>query len=101
MLLLLLDYLKNPPTPFDFIENVATVIPAKWKDVGIALGLSFNTLDGIGDQCRESHQACYAAIFQEWTNGQEQPRWERIVKALQTRTVNENSLAKELSKRLR
>ena len=100
MLLLLLDYISNPPTLFDFIENVATVIPAKWRHVGIVLGLSTNTLNGIGDRCHES-QACYEAIFQEWKNGQEQPRWERIVEVLQTKTVNANSLAKELSQRLR
>ena len=96
-----LDYLSNPPKLSDFIENVATEIPAKWRQVGIMLGLKSNKLDGIGARCRESQQECYEAIFQKWENGQEQPSWQRIIEVLQTKTVNANSLAKELSKRLR
>ena len=100
MLLLLLDYLSNPPTLFAFIENVASVIPAKWRCFGIALELTTNKLNGIGDRYRES-QDCYEAIFQEWKNSQLQLRWERIVDVLRTKTVNENSLADELSQRVR
>ena len=101
MLLLLLGNLSNPPTLFDFIENVGSVIPAEWRNVGIALGLSTNILNGIGARCRESQKACYEEIFQEWKNGQEQLRWEQIIQVLQTKTVNQNFLAKELSQRLR
>ena len=100
MFLLLSDSLSDPPTLFDFIENVATVIPAKWRQVGIALGVKHGSLDGFAHQYPELQQR-FEAVFHEWTNNPEQQTWEHLLKALRTKTVNENCLAEDLSQRLR
>ena len=99
MFVLLLDSLSDPPELFAFIENVATRIPAKWRDVGIALRVDIGRLDGFAYQHCEPQQR-YVEIFREWNNHQKQPKWKYILEALRTRTVNEIALAEELSCKL-
>ena len=92
--------LEDPPTLVDFLENVATRIPAKWRMFGIALNISSQVLDGFDQRYRGDQMQCYEAVFQLWQNQSKFPRWESLLKILQTRLLNESALASELSQRI-
>ena len=53
----------------DLMNDVAAIIPTKWKDVGIQLKLSTRTLDEIQDQNAgkpESSTLSFGQVFIQW-----------------------------------
>ena len=76
-----------------------TRIPAdKWRNLGIALRIRPDTLDGYEQQ---DSQWCYETVFEEWEQHSHSPKWECILQALRTNIVGERHLADILSERLR
>ena len=79
---------------FQFIENVATVIPDKWKRVGVVLGLSQAQINAIDAQHRGVPLDCFAEVFQ--STPQQPVSWTTLVTVLRSRTVGEELLAGNL-----
>ena len=82
------------------MNNVAAVIPAKWRVVGIQLGLSSGTLDSIQSQNAGrpgSNMQAFGQVFVEWQRQGHRPyTWEVIIAALKTLAVGEVALANDL-----
>ena len=78
------------------MESVATVIPDKWKRVGMALGLSQAQINAIDAQHRGDPLDCFAEVFHLWqqlSTPQQPVSWSTVVTVLNSRTVGEESLA--------
>ena len=89
---------SEPKLP-DLMNEVAAVIPSKWKDVGLQLGLEHGVLGGIRGEA--SH--CYMDVFTRWKSQRSTTHpytWLTIVQVLQTRAVGEERLADEIRNKL-
>ena len=82
------------------MNDVASKIAAKWKDVGIQLGLSSGTLDSIQNQNAGKANACqesFREVLSEWKAKQPKPyTWQTMIDALRSNAVAEVRLAEEL-----
>ena len=84
------------------MNEIATVIPERWREVGIALGLDDSDIKRIETDV-PTHRAylCYMEVFGMWKNQITKPyTWETILRTLRTKLVNAPSLATALESRL-
>ena len=91
------DTLSDPPTLVAFLENVAVEMPAKWRIMGLQLGISSSILDGFEQQHRGEPMRCFERVFQSWE--QKSPgtlTWSTLFAVLEKKLVGENVLAKSL-----
>ena len=82
------------------MNDVAAVIPAKWRLVGVQLELSTGTLDSIQTENAGKPNGCihsFEQVFTEWKRLGTRPHtWETIIDALRTQAVGEIALADEV-----
>ena len=82
------------------MNDVASVIPAKWRDVGIQLGLASGTLDSIQSENAgkpDMNLRSFENVFYIWKQRATHPyTWETIFDALRAASVGENHLVEEL-----
>ena len=82
------------------MNDIGTVIAAKWKLVGVQLMLSNGTLQEIQVQCSGKPDECKLAILQvfaEWRNlGTSPYTWKTMINVLKSPTVGEVTLANNL-----
>ena len=82
------------------MSDVASVIPAKWRGVGIQLVLPQGILDSIQHKYAgkpEENNLSFEMVFYTWKNQAQRPfTWETIVDVLKVPAVGENRLADEL-----
>ena len=81
---------------FQFIENVATQIPTKWRGVGLALGLRQSQIDAIEEQCLADPLDCFSCVFSHWqqlSTPQQPVSWTTLVTVLRSQYVGEEDLA--------
>ena len=83
-------------TKFQFLEAVASKIPAKWRKVGLSLGISSSILDGIEKHRRGDCLECFSDVFTCWQQ-QSTPRspanWTSLVAVLRSNSVGEEELS--------
>ena len=90
--------LKSEPELSDLMNEVAAVIPNKWQQVGIVLNVSDGDLSCF---VQLDSQKCFISVFTTWRNKETSPyTWQTVVKALQSPTVGENKLAKDINSKL-
>ena len=84
----------------DLMNDIASIIPAKWRSVGIQLGLSSGTLDSIQSNNAGKPHACldsFEQVFSTWEKQGPSPyTWNVIIDVLRTPAVGEVALADEL-----
>ena len=84
----------------DLMNDVASVIPAEWRAVGIQLGLSSDTLDGIKSNNAGSPKAClnsFEEVISLWKRLGPRPfTWRTIVDVLRTQAIGHTALANQL-----
>ena len=81
---------------FQFLEAVASKIPAKWRRVGLSLGISSNDLDGIEKHRRGDCFECFSDVFTYWqqqSTRQNPANWATLVKVLKCNYVGEEELS--------
>ena len=90
--------LSDPPTLDAFISEVAVEIPAKWRMVGILLGVSSSKLDGFDQLHRGQQMLCFESVFQLWKQeeGPEVFTWSKLFKVLEGEVIGEKRLAHSL-----
>ena len=94
----------HTPNLGDLTNEVAAVIPAKWRLVGVQLKLPNGTLDeiqaqntGRPDQCILSFQQ----VFAKWRSlGTSPYTWKTIINALCSAAVGEVTLANKLNAKM-
>ena len=98
---LMLYLMTGAPKLPDLMNEIASVIPAKWRGVGIQLGLSSSTLDGIEMENGSKPNSClqsFEKVFTKWEQQHPKPyTWDTIIGVLRTAAVGENVLAETLS----
>ena len=82
------------------MNDVASVILAKWRLVGVQLELPSGTLDCIQGQnagTPEFLKMSFQQMFTEWERQKTSPHtWETIINALRTPAVGEHELADKI-----
>ena len=81
---------------FHFLEAVASKIPAKWRKVGLSLGISSSILDGIEKHRRGDCLECFSDVFTYWqqqSTPQNPPNWTTLVTVLRSNYVGEKELS--------
>ena len=90
----------SSPSTRDLMNDVAAEIPAKWRDVGIQLGLSPRILDNIQSQAAgrpDSNMHAFEQVFEQWQRQGTRPyTWRTIIDALKAPAVGELALANDL-----
>ena len=86
----------------DLMNEIGAVIPSKWRDVGVQLGIAPGVLDGIQRQNAEKPRSCqvsFEQVFNEWKlQGSETPyTWTHIIGILRRPAIGENDLAETLA----
>ena len=83
------------------MDEIAGVIPAKWRRVGVQLGLSPGNLDNIQSQNvgkPDSNLESFEKMFTQWKLLISSPyTWSHIINVLQTTAVGEVQLANTLA----
>ena len=83
------------------MNEIASVIPAKWRHVGIQLGLSPGNLDNIQGQNAgkpDPNLESFEKVFTQWKLLIPSPyTWSTIISVLQTPAVGEARLADSLA----
>lgn len=84
----------------DLMNDVASVIPAKWRVVGIQLELPSGTLDSIQQEHAGKPQAdklSFETVLNMWKGLSKIPyTWVTIIDALKAPLIGENELAEKL-----
>ena len=84
------------PSERELMDQVAAIIPVKWRDVGCELGIPGEKLNAIEYQYRDPKR-CFSEVFLKWKSQGTPPyTWATIIKALRSRQVNEIRIAKHL-----
>ncbi|CAI8017422.1 Probable serine/threonine-protein kinase kinX, partial [Geodia barretti] len=87
----------KPPKFKDLVEELFGV-KKKWYSIGLQLNISDGTLDSIDAECKDNHTVALRRMLQEWRK-QEETSWAAVVKVLQSQSVGEYTLAKNLKGR--
>ena len=79
------------------------IIPAqgKWRNIGAALGLSYQTLQGINAKHKDRTDMCLFATLSAWLHGKDKARekgttWRSLIRVLRSKKVDESNLADRL-----
>ncbi len=89
--------LSTAPSHSDLMNLVAAVLPAKWRLVGVQLGLSTARLDEIESHPPYDCKRFFSSVFSEWESQDILPyTWATIVHVLQAPSVEENRVAEDI-----
>eukprot|EP00731_Ephydatia_muelleri_P033985 Em0044g5a len=86
----------------DLMNEIGAVIPSKWRDVGVQLGIAPGVLDGIQRQNTEKPRSCqvsFEQVFNEWRlqGSKTTYTWTHIIGILRRPAIGENDLAETLA----
>ena len=81
---------------FQFMEAVASKIPAKWRRVGVSLGIDMVVLDSIEKHRCADPLECFSDVFTHWqhhSTPQSPANWATLVTVLRSNYVGEEELS--------
>ena len=96
-------YTGDAVSLFQFNERVASKIPSKWKQVGVALGFSQSRIDAIEYRRNKVPFECFSDVFDYWQNESTPERpanWATLISVLRSNTVGEEALAEHIQSTL-
>ena len=84
----------------EFRDLLNTLLPksARWKLIGIQLGLSPDDLDIIEANCVDVEERLMK-VLQKWFKSNPNPTWKDIITALKTPALGELKLAQEIEEK--
>ena len=96
----LLDILKKSPNHDEALLQLAD-ISAKWEDIGLALKVSRNELDGL--ECHPSSKTNkLSKVITLWIESKSSPvSWETLISAIEGPLLNNKKKAEEMHDYLR
>ena len=86
---------------FQFMESVASKIPAKWRRVGVALGIDAAVLDGFKMHRGGDPLECFSDVFTYWqqhSTPQRPADWSTLADKLRSNYVGEEQLCESIQK---
>ena len=74
----------------------------KWRNIGIALGLSYQTLQDINENHKDRTDMCLFATLSAWLHGKDKAgdkgtTWRSLIRVLRSKNVDESDLADRLA----
>ena len=85
------------PELAELMNEVASHIPTRWRDVGIQLNLSLSDLNAIGISTPADSLQRFSSVFHLWRSKLSAPyNWSTVIHALEAPAVNETRLARRL-----
>ena len=96
--------MSQEPDLHDLMNEVASKIPTKWKQLGIQLRLDMSDLERIEAGLLPGMQQCDTAfmeMFSRWKKARPSAfAWGTLITALETPALNEKQVAHELCTKL-
>ena len=115
--------LESEPELSDLMNEVASKVPAKWKQISIQLGLTPEDQKHFMELTSGDPLQCFTSVFRVWKSRATRPytdwksratrpytdwksratrpyTWSTVIEALESPAVNEMRLAQELRKKL-
>ena len=83
------------------METVANKIPAKWRRLGMSLGIEVAVLDGFEKHRRGDPLECFGDVFTYWqqqSTPQNPANWATLVDVLRSNYVGEEELSDTIQK---
>jgi len=88
------------------VKNELITVAARWRDVGIALHLKFDTLDNIENRCINEPHRCLELMVTEWLKRNYnlkrfgEPTWQKLVDVVNSPAGGANrALAIDIARR--
>ena len=89
--------LESEPELSDLMNEVASKVSAKWKEISIQLGLTFNDQECFADATGDNAMKCFALVINAWKSRATRPyTWSTVIEVLNAPAVAEIRLAQEL-----
>ena len=83
------------------MNEVASKVSAKWKEISIQLGLTLNDQKYFMELTLGDPKQCFTFVFTVWNSRATKPYpWSTVVEALEAPAVDEMRLAQELRMKL-
>ena len=93
--------LASEPQLSDLMNEVASKVSAKWKEISIQLGLTPSDQESFMASTPNDPIQCFTSVFRVWKNQETRPyTWSTVIKALESPAVDEMRLAQELRTKL-
>ena len=93
--------LKSEPEFSDLMNEVASKVPAKWKQISIQLGLTPSDQECFMASSLNDPLQCFTSVFRVWkSRANRLYTWSTVIEALQAPAVDEMRLAQELRTKL-
>ena len=93
--------LESEPELSDLMNEVASKVSAKWKEISIQLGLTLNDQKYFMELTLGDPKQCFTFVFTVWKSRATKPyTWSTVIEALESPAVDEVRLAQELRAKL-
>ena len=93
--------LESEPQLPDLMNEVASKVPAKWKQISIQLELTPSDQECFMASTPNDPLQCFTSVFRVWKSRAIRPyTWSTVIKALESSAVDEVRLAQELRTKL-
>ena len=93
--------LESEPELPDLMNEVASKVSAKWKEISIQLGLTLNDQKYFMELTLGDPKQCFTFVFTVWKSRATRPyTWSTVIQALESPAVDEMRLAQELRTKL-
>ena len=92
---------ESEPELLDLLDEVASKVPSKWKQISIQLGLTPEDQECFMVTSFNDPIQCFTAVFKVWRSRAIKPyKWSTVIQALRAPSVGEVRLAEELTTKL-
>ena len=93
--------LESEPELSDLMNEVASQVPAKWRQISIQLGLTPSDQECFIALSPNDPLQCFTSVFRVWKNRATRLyKWSTVIQALESPAVDEKRLAQELRTKL-
>ena len=93
--------LENEPELSDLMNEVASKVPGKWKQISIQLGLTPSDQECFMASNPNDPIQCFTSVFRVWkSRATRLYTWSTVIQALEAPAVDEVRLAQELKTKL-
>ena len=89
--------LTSEPELSDLMNEIASKVSTKWKEISIQLRLTLNDQKYFMELTLGDPKQCFTFVFTVWKSRATRPyTWSTVIKALESPAVDEMRLAQEL-----
>ena len=93
--------LDSKPELSDLMNEVASKVPSKWKQISIQLGLTPSDQECFMASTPNDPIQCFTSVFKVWKSRATRPyTWSTVIEGLESPAVDEMRLARELRTKL-